>query len=757
MTTFTREDWTLFRTLGTLSQRAGVSVDLLPRLVAKELADNALDHSGAVSVDLIDGANGFTVADQGDGLPGTDEEIGRLFSIGRPLLSTKLLRLPTRGALGNGLRVVAGAVLATGGDLYVATRGRRLKLQPCDDGTTTAVAVGDYAGAGTRIEVLLGDALRVSPSALTWSRWAQLLAAGDGYRGKSSPFWYDADSFFELLQAAGDRPVRDLVADLDGCSGAKAGKIAAAYLGRACASLGRDDAEALLDAARTLAKPVKASRLGGVGDDVLPGGYARIEGSFTVKAARGALDADLPVVVEAWACVDDQAGDRPALTVSVNKTPITATVDAWLQKTQLALSGAGLRHLVATVGRAKLAQLTINVMTPYMPITSDGKAPDLLRIYEPLTVAVETAIKRAKSGRRTAAPRRQSQKEIVFANLDAGRRKASQDGRYRFSQRQLFYALRPSLIEATGKEPEYDTICRILTDYENEFGDIAGMYRDDRGTLYHPHLSEDIALGTLGVEAYSRPEWTFNKILYIEKEGFFGVLKAERWPERHDCALLTSKGQATRAAKDLLDLLGETDEELTFFCVHDADAYGTLIYQALQEGTRTRPGRKVKIVNLGLEPWEGIEMGLQVEAVTTEKRRHPVGAYIPPEWETWLQHQRIELNAMPTDVFLDWLDRKMTEHGDGKLIPPSGVLRAALATGVQESLRRGLTERILAREQLDQQVEQALAGVMANGFDAQAGVLDVLLTDRLRQHPALSWRAPLVELANELAEKHLTE
>lgn len=756
MATFEREDWTLFRTLGTLGQEAGVSVDLLPRLVVKELADNALDHSGSVTVDLIDGVNGFTVADWGDGLPGSDEEIGRLFSIRRPLLSTKLLRLPTRGALGNGLRVVTGAVLATGGDLRVATRGRWLKLTPRDDGTTTVTRIGDYADAGTRIDVILGDALPVDVLALKWAINASVLAAGESYKGKTSPFWYDADSFFELLQAAGDRPVRELVAEFDGCSGAKAGKIAAGLLGRACASLGRDDAETLLAAARTLAKPVKAGRLGGVGDGVLPGGYARVEGSFTVQAGQAALAAVLPVVVEAWACVDDQAGDRPTLTVAVNKSPITVPVDAWLQKTQLALSGAGLHHVVATVGRAKLDNVAINVMTPYMPITSHGKAPDLLRVIEPLAEAVETAIKRAKSGRRTAAPRRQSQKEIVFANLDAARRKASQNGRYRFSQRQLFYALRPTLIELTGKEPEYDTITRILTDYENEFGDIAGMYRDDRGTLYHPHLREDIALGTLGVEAYRRPEWTFNKILYIEKEGFFGILKAEQWPERHDCALLTSKGQATRAAKDLLDLLGETDEELTFFCVHDADAYGTLIYQALQEGTRTRPSRKVEIVNLGLDPWEGIEMGLQVEAVTSEKRRHPVGAYITPKWETWLQTQRIELNAMPTDVFLDWLDRKMHEHGDGKLIPPDGVRRETLAENVQTALRDKLTARILEREQLDAQVETALAGVMANGFDAQAGALGGLLRDRLQHHPALSWRAPLVELAQEMADKHLT-
>jgi hypothetical protein len=50
----------------------------------------------------------------------------------------------------------------------------------------------------------------------------------------------------------------------------------------------------------------------------------------------------------------------------------------------------------------------------------------------------------------------------------------------------------------------------------------------------------------------------------------------------------------------VLDLLGETGEELTFFCIHDAYGPGTEIYESLQEGTRARPGRRVRIINLGL-------------------------------------------------------------------------------------------------------------------------------------------------------------
>jgi DNA topoisomerase VI subunit A len=126
-------------------------------------------------------------------------------------------------------------------------------------------------------------------------------------------------------------------------------------------------------------------------------------------------------------------------------------------------------------------------------------------------------------------------------------------------------------------------------------------------------MDQTITLGTLMVENYERPRWLYNKAVYIEKEGFVEALKAVQWPERHDSMLMSNKGFTTRAARDLVDKLAEHDEPVTIFCVHDADAYGTMIYQNFQEATKARGARKIKIVNLGLEPWEAREMELGVE------------------------------------------------------------------------------------------------------------------------------------------------
>jgi hypothetical protein len=169
---FERQDWELFRTVDGLSHKAGVPRQRLAALVAKELVDNALDESGACKISTI--PNGFLVTNKGPGIDPT--QVADLFSIKRPLRSTKLLRLPSRGALGNGLRVVAGAVLATGGSLKVYTRGQVMNLIPRPDGTTTVESIQIFPLSGTGVYVELGqDAGSINPK---WAQRAILLAKG---------------------------------------------------------------------------------------------------------------------------------------------------------------------------------------------------------------------------------------------------------------------------------------------------------------------------------------------------------------------------------------------------------------------------------------------------------------------------------------------------------------------------------------------------------------------------------------------------
>jgi len=187
---FTREDWTLFRSLGTLGQKAGVPLRRLAALVVKELVDNALDAGAAAQVE--NDGDWIYVVDDGPGLPGDAAAIASLFSIKRPLTSSKMVRVPSRGALGNGLRVVAGAVLASGGSLFVETRGQRFDLTPRDDGSTDVeVTPAPGHATGTRISIRFGDTIPVPHDVLSWSEIAIAMASmGKAYKARwltSSP------------------------------------------------------------------------------------------------------------------------------------------------------------------------------------------------------------------------------------------------------------------------------------------------------------------------------------------------------------------------------------------------------------------------------------------------------------------------------------------------------------------------------------------------------------------------------------------
>jgi hypothetical protein len=697
----------------------------------------------------------FFVEDNGPGLDGTPEEIASLFSIQRPMRSSKLLRLPQRGALGNGLRVVAGAVLASEGSLTVITRNQRIELRPQADGSTTVL--GTMAAErphGTRVEIGFGSALPNEANVLLWTHGAvEISNKGKNYEGKTSPFWYDSVQFHELLLAYGSNPLRSLIAQLDGCSGGKAGEIvSAAGLDRAtCERINRHEAKVLLEAARATARRVNAERLGFVGRDAFPGHKYAVEYGNALFGSESP-QAEIPFVVEAWAKKTAGKGNIE-ISMSVNRTPVTGEIIAYRDADKdINLRGCGLVHYFKSAPSKGSFNIHVNILTPYCPITSDGKAPNLKPFVEEIATTLMAAITKAQR----AAPkeRRLSQKDVVLENLDQAIANASGDDEYRFNERQIFYQLRKIVLEETGQELRIGNFKGIITDYENENGEIEGMYREPRGSIYHPHIGETIPLGTLTVENYKRPPWLYNKLVYIEKEGWSEALKDNGWPERHDCSVASSKGYTTRAIKDLVDRIAEHDEPCTIYCVHDADAYGTMIYQTFQEATKARGARKIHIVNLGLEPWEAVEAGFEVEDVEARDKRKPVAEYVIARedgeyWEEWLQTHRVELNAMTTPQFIEWLDAKMAEHEDGKLIPPGKVLTSELDKKLEGSVRAYLTERILREAGLEKQIRNVLKSIKLPTHTNLANGVKKMFS----RAPQQSWRAHIEAVVLKLTRK----
>ena len=97
---FVRTDAGLFLHPDRLSQKAGAPKAHLRRMAIKELVDNALDAADNATLSALD-EDTFVVEDDGPGIAA--EKVVALFSVTRPMMSTKLVRRPTRGMVGNGL------------------------------------------------------------------------------------------------------------------------------------------------------------------------------------------------------------------------------------------------------------------------------------------------------------------------------------------------------------------------------------------------------------------------------------------------------------------------------------------------------------------------------------------------------------------------------------------------------------------------------------------------------------------------------
>jgi hypothetical protein len=284
-------DWQLFIDSATLPQKAGCQPHCIRQIVLKELVDNALDAGASVTLER-DGDT-WVVSDDGPGMDPAD--VPKLYAVNRPLLSSKLRRLPLRGMLGNGLRVVVGAIVAYHGSLVVETHGRRMTLSICSSTGVTAVATDESVPDVPGTVVRLGGRGWGGPETAFLARGSIVLAQGaKTYTGVSSPWWYGAKDLHRLFASV--TPEETTVGCVCNSLGLKYDDE------RIARSLTPAEAAAVLDELRLKYEPVRPEDLGFLGEDanLTRGGheslaYARKGGIHTNQA--GAV---IPYAIEAW-------------------------------------------------------------------------------------------------------------------------------------------------------------------------------------------------------------------------------------------------------------------------------------------------------------------------------------------------------------------------------------------------------------------------------------------------------------------------
>lgn len=714
---FVRTDASLFLHPDRLSQKAGAPKAHLRRMAIKELVDNALDAAATVTLVEVD-INTFVISDNGPGI--APEKVVELFSVTRPMMSTKLIRRPTRGMVGNGLRVATGAAFASGGKIIVESRKVRQELDfDRTTGETIVTATGDSdIATGTRITIRFGDALPIDPQATAWGNQAIQLAGPAAMPMLTHPNWYSAPAFKELIEAA-----RGTAQDLANLFGVELCNASGDPVerGQSDASERYIDPEApaselSLDVLNRLAPPPPK---------LLPVPEDSFGGSYKIEKALAVIGGAVPVIVQVWARQKGRNG-ADDITLIVNRTPTVAELSLYSGGDSY-FNGCGLFCGLGQVPKGSY-HLTIAITTPAIALISDGKTPDLTPFRGCIAAAIGSALRKSHRPIR----RGYTIKDAAYLAMAEAYLKASAGGTLPANARQIMYAARPAILEMTGHSKLNDvyftqTLLPAFMEENPETSAHWDVVYDARGHLVEPHTDHSIPLGTLHVREYLQrqrrhdtgalistgglhqtagPGDRYGAVLFLEKEGFEPLLRATRIAERFDIAVMSTKGMSVVAARALVDRLSA--QGLPILVAHDLDIAGIRIFGTLgSDSTRYTFTSTPDIRRLGLRLEQAAEMRLQAEHQQIEGNHHKVMKGLQRYGATHNEvlfladGRRVELNAMSSDQFIEWLEAGLVEHGVQKVIPSVEIIeqRARHILGLQRIKKEIADLECRAREQ----------------------------------------------------------
>lgn len=348
--------------------------------------------------------------------------------------------------------------------------------------------------------------------------------------------------------------------------------------------------------------------------------------------------------------------------------------------------------------------------------------------------------------------------------------KASANNTLPANARQIMYQARPLIQKLTTKMWKSDRLFtqdylpRFLRENPNLTSSWDVVY-DARGHFEEPHTNHRVDLGTLGVRRYVN-NWTdeipeakidpieleiktngpanrYKFALFIEKQGFDSLLARADISKLFDIALMSTKGYSVTASRQLVEDL--SSKGVTILVAHDFDVDGFGIYRTLREDTtRYQFACKPNVESLGLRLSDINEMNLDSESVDLHGdpsyELEKAGA-TPHEIAMLVgDRRRVELNAMTSGQFIDWLKRKLNEHGVTKIVPAKGVLESAyqLAT-------------------LNQKMNEAIARIQgewgANGHVDIPADLEEQVREIIAEKPELSWDQAVALVASPVEEE----
>jgi hypothetical protein len=389
--------------------------------------------------------------------------------------------------------------------------------------------------------------------------------------------------------------------------------------------------------------------------------------------------------------------------------------------------------------------------------------------------------------RKQQQPRYLSIKEAAFQAMEEAYNETSDNGRYPANARQIMYKARPIVLALTGdkcwKKSSYFTQ-RLLPDFIENHSQLTANWDvvyDARGHFLEPHTNRRIDLGTVAVRNYVG-NWTdkipdglsveistdfptlghvhrYRYVLFIEKEGFNPLFESANIASRYDIAIMSTKGMSVTASRTLVSELSE--KGVTTLVAHDFDKAGFSIVHTLSNDTRRfQFDAAPRVIDLGLrlEDVEAMQLESEVVEYTAGKdgelnlSKNPrvnllesgatkeECAFLverPNRTGTGWVGKRVELNAMSSPQFIEWIERKLEENGVEKVVPDTETLESAY----KRAYRRARLQSIIdtAQEEINNEVEaielpENIESQISEAIQGQAQSWDSALSDMARQH-----------------------
>lgn len=749
--TVEQQDWQRFLTSGGLAEKAGCASSDFDKMVVKEFADNAADIGG-FGYKTDEDKRSISIWNGGSGL--SSEDIARLFDIKRPLRSSKHWRRGQRGALGNGIRVALAGCRLCNIDLTIISRCKQYHIQLQHNGDTVVMTQDtDVADAGTRIILGFPD-----DKPFRKGRYFPLLdvslrtQGSTVVSGKPLASWFKEEDINVLVQSLPDVSLGTFVGEFN-----------------TKGDLGNEDLTVSVQdmPTATLMSLLRTnegkSKVNPIGEDVFDGFYKKIDGVYCDG------DASLPFVIEAWASAvpcNKDAGDH-TIHVITNRTYTLRQAVLELNSGRVKFISGG--YFIAhpkQINRNHRYNVILSVSSPYIPIISSGKEPDLLdgAYANAISEALQNTMKSAGAANPTR--RKTSFTLIDAANMcmEDAYNKVSNNGQYWANARQLMYAARPKMLEITGQSSFTDSYFSqtLLPHFLQNNPELTANWKvayDKRGSVIQPHTGQSVGLGTVEIDRltnhvalkpmsklssfkYSNasPERRFSAVLFVEKEGFNEAIEESGLLERYDIALASTKGNSVVALRVLLDEMVTRNPDFKVFTMTDFDISGTSIKTTLTKDNELRYTFKNDIQTIPVcVTWEQAkalhERGLsepvefpEPPKKTAEEIAKALDAKfqflvrendVEPEGAKFLMYRkrRVEINAMTTGEILDLIERAFEEHAT-KVLPDQlhleGAWKEQLLSAHLEKVEAKMRDELISHEMPENLMEDVEAILKEN-------------------------------------------